>query len=96
MIRGFTIPTGHDRILAAVEAETRPVDVQALDRKLALKERDGGADRVILLLADTRHNRALVAGPGASLRHRFPLDGRRALELLAAGVDPGMNALVLI
>jgi transcriptional regulator with XRE-family HTH domain len=80
----------------AIEAETRPTDVQALDRKLALKERDGGADRLILLLADTRHNRAFLHGPGATLRERFPLDGRRALELLAAGVDPGANALILL
>jgi transcriptional regulator with XRE-family HTH domain len=80
----------------AIEAETRPTDVQALERKLALKERDGDADRLILLLADTRHNRAFIHGPGASLRARFPVDGRRALELLAAGVDPGGNAIILL
>jgi transcriptional regulator with XRE-family HTH domain len=87
-------PTGRWR--CAVEAETRPTDIQALDRKLALKERDGGADRLILLLSNTRHNRAFVHGPFDSLRGRFPLDGRRALELLAAGVDPGGNAVILL
>lgn len=96
LIRGFSMPAGHENTRGAVEAETRPVDIQALDRKLALKERDGGADWLILLLANTRHNRALLAGPGASLRARFPLDGRRALELLAAGVDPGANAIILL
>lgn len=84
------------RLVCAVEAETRPVDAQALDRKLALKIRDGGADVVILLLADTRHNRAFVHGPGAMLRTRFPVKGSRAMELLAAGADPGGNALVLL
>lgn len=79
-----------------VEAETRPVDVQALDRKLALKERDDGVEHVILLLADTRHNRAFLRGPGASLRIRFPLDGRRVLELLRAGVSPETNGIVLL
>jgi transcriptional regulator with XRE-family HTH domain len=96
VIRGFSSPTGHQHVRGAIEAETRPVDVQALDRKLALKERDGGADWLILLLADTRHNRALLAGPGATLKARFPLDGRRALELLGAGVDPGANAVILL
>jgi transcriptional regulator with XRE-family HTH domain len=96
VIRGFASPPGHRYVRGAVEAETRPVDVQALDRKLALKERDGGADWMILLLADTRHNRALLAGPGKVLRARFPLDGRRALELLGAGVDPGANSLILL
>jgi transcriptional regulator with XRE-family HTH domain len=91
MIRGF--PT---RRRCAVEAETRPTDAQALDRKVALKIRDGGADLCILLLADTRHNRAFVHGPAASLRVRFPLRGGRALELLAAGADPGENALILL
>lgn len=96
VIGGFRMP--HDRAYrrCAVEAETRPVDVQALDRKLALKERDGGADWLILLLADTRHNRALLHGHGPSLRARFPRDGRRVLELLAAGVDPGGNAIIVL
>lgn len=38
-----------------VEAETRLRDVQALHRKIALKCRDAGVDRVLLLVADTRH-----------------------------------------
>jgi transcriptional regulator with XRE-family HTH domain len=96
VVRGFSMPMGHEPVRGAIEAETRPVDVQSLDRKLALKERDGSADWLILLLADTRRNRALLAGPGAALRARFPLDGRRALELLGAGVDPGANAIVLL
>jgi transcriptional regulator with XRE-family HTH domain len=95
-VTGFLVPVGRTGRRGAVEAETRPVDVQALDRKLALKERDGAADWLILLLADTRHNRSILAGPGAALRARFPLDGRRALELLAAGVDPMQNAIVLL
>ena len=91
LITGFA-----SAIRCAVEAETRPTDVQALTRKLALKERDGDAHRLILLLSDTRHNRAFLHGPGESLRRTFPLPGRRALELLAAGADPGGNAIVLL
>jgi hypothetical protein len=34
-----------------VEAETRARDRQELQRRVALKRRDGGVDRVILLLA---------------------------------------------
>lgn len=83
-------------IRCAVEAETRPTDVQALARKLALKERDGGAHRVILLLSDTRHNRVFLHGPGQLLRTRFPLSGPRTLELLGAGEDPVGNAIILL
>jgi transcriptional regulator with XRE-family HTH domain len=96
IIRGFAVPPGRGNVRGAVEAETRPVDVQALDRRLALKERDGGAEWLILLLADTRHNRALLAGPGSVMGARFRLEGRRALELLGAGVDPGANAIVML
>jgi transcriptional regulator with XRE-family HTH domain len=96
VLRGFRIPEGRGSVRGGVEAETRPRDVQALERRLALKQRDGGVDWLILLLADTRNNRTFVAGAGASLRARFPLDGRRALELLAVGVDPALNAIILL
>jgi len=96
VVRGFRILEGRGSVRGAVEAETRPRDVQALERRLALKQRDGGVDWLILLLADTRHNRTFVAGPGSTLRARFPLDGRRALELLEAGVDLARNSIVLL
>ena len=79
-----------------VEAETRLRDIQALDRRLALKERDGGMDRLVLLVLDSRSNREVVRAHGEILAVRFPVHGARALELLGAGVDPGGNALVLL
>ena len=81
---------------AGVEAETRIRDVQALDRRLALKERDGGMDRMILLVLDSRANRAALREAGSQLLLRFPIPGARALELLAAGVDPGGNTLICL
>lgn len=33
---------------------------------------------------------------GDDLAQRFPVVGRRAMELLAAGVNPGGNAIVLL
>ena len=79
-----------------VEAETGPTDAQALLRRLNLKERDGGVDGVILLLPRTRHTRMFLAGAVDLLSPSFPVEGGRALELLAAGVDPGGSALVVI
>lgn len=81
---------------AGVEAETRIRDIQALDRRLGLKERDGGMDRLILLVLDSRANRHALRSSGAQLLLRFPVAGNRALELLGAGVDPGGNALILL
>lgn len=79
-----------------VEAETRLRDIQALDRRLALKERDGGMDRLVLLVLDSRSNREVVRAYGDLLALRFPVQGTRAMELLGAGVDPGGNVLVLL
>lgn len=78
------------------EAETRPRDLQALERRIALKARDGGVDGVSLLLLDSRHNREFVRLHGTSLRERFPVSARRALELLRAGVDPGIGSVILL
>jgi transcriptional regulator with XRE-family HTH domain len=78
------------------EAETRPRDLQALERRIALKARDGGVDAVSLVLLDSRHNREFVRAYGTSLKVRFPVSGDRALELLRAGVDPGAGSVILL
>lgn len=79
-----------------VEAETRPSDLQATGRDMAVKLRDSHADRMILLLADTHRNRALVRANVAALRQTFPLDTRSTLAALAVGRDPTANGLVLL
>lgn len=79
-----------------VEAEVRLRDAQALERRIALKQRDGSVDAVILLVWDTRHNRDALDSVGAGLHAAFPLGGNLALERLAAGNDPGGNALILL
>jgi transcriptional regulator with XRE-family HTH domain len=79
-----------------VEAEMRPRDLQALDRRLSLKKRDGGVDHVVLVLADTRANRALMREFGDALRVNYPLDRRVALAALEAGRDPGGSAIILL
>ncbi|HEX5012754.1 MAG TPA: helix-turn-helix transcriptional regulator [Candidatus Limnocylindrales bacterium] len=95
LIRGVD-QGSHDQWRVGVEAETRLNDLQALERKLALKERDGAVDWVVLLLLASRRNRSLVAEYAAVLRSRFPLEGRRALALLEAGAPLGANALILL
>jgi transcriptional regulator with XRE-family HTH domain len=79
-----------------VEAETRPRDRQALERRLQLKLRDGGVDHVLLLLMESRHNRDFVRAHGPAMADQFPVGSRRCLELLGAGVDPGGSALICL
>jgi hypothetical protein len=83
-------------VLVAIEAETRPRDGQELERRLQQKRRDGGVDRLILLLADTRSNRLFARDFGPSLGHDFPVLGSLALTRLAAGLDPGGDSIILL
>jgi len=78
-----------------VEAETRLDDLQALERRVRLKQRDLGVLRVILLIADTRHNRS-VLGAHPELVARFPVTTRACLAALRDGRDPGGDAIVVL
>ncbi len=89
MIRGHAWRYG-------VEAELNPLDGQALLRRLALKVRDGNVDGVILLLPETRQSRAFRHEFQTFLAGEFPISARVALMRLAAGREPGGNALIVL
>jgi transcriptional regulator with XRE-family HTH domain len=89
VIRGLGWRTG-------VEAETRIRDAQAVARRIALKERDGEVDHVVLLLADTKRNREALAVARDALRSAFPLDTRAMLAALAVGTDPGASGIIIL
>lgn len=79
-----------------IDAETHVGDLQAVERRVALKQRDGEEPCVILLLADTTHHRTLLAVAGDAIRGRLPVPQRTALAALRDGRSPGGNALVLL
>ncbi len=79
-----------------VEAESRLRDVQALNRRMALKCRDAGVERVLLVVADTRHNRSVLRLHAADLAAAFPVAGRAALAALRVGRQPEGSAIVLV
>lgn len=80
----------------ATEMETRLRDVQALQRRIELKRRDGAVDRVLLVVADTRSNRAAIEAAADVLKAAYPVSARVALAALAAGRDPGGDALLVL
>jgi transcriptional regulator with XRE-family HTH domain len=80
----------------AVDAETRLHDPQAQMRRVMLKLRDSGFDRMIWLVSDTRHNRAALRAVGNLLVGNFPLSARSALRALAAGHTPEASAIILL
>ena len=80
-----------------VEAETRLHDVQALQRRIALKQRDSGAGVIaVLLVSDTRANSAAIHLANAAVMSQFPVSGRLAMQRLSRGETPGGNALVVL
>ncbi len=80
----------------AVEVITRLTDLQAQLRAAELKRRDLRATRLIIVVAATHANRNALLGARGALVQSYDLDSRRVLADLAAGRDPGRDAIVLL
>jgi hypothetical protein len=68
--------------------------MQELQRRLALKKRDGQVDRLILVMPNSDWCRRLVRLN--DIEAMFPAPGRVALRALVEGRDPGGDAIVLV
>lgn len=79
-----------------IDAESRLRDVQALSRREALKRRDDGTDAMVLLVAGTRNNRAVLRLANENLVADFPVRGRDAMAALSAGLMPRGSAIVVL
>jgi transcriptional regulator with XRE-family HTH domain len=88
----LTAPRGS----VGLEAITRLVDAQAQVRAALLKQEASGVDRMILVLADSRHNRAAVREGAATLRPAFALATRAVLRALRRGELPKTNGTILV
>jgi transcriptional regulator with XRE-family HTH domain len=84
------------RLTVAVEAITRLRDAQAQLRAANLKQRDGGAQRLVILLSASHANRHALRSAADVLATTFPLGTRATLAALATGTDPGANGIVLL
>jgi hypothetical protein len=81
---------------ARVEAETKLSDGQAFERRLTLKHRDDPDGHLILLISDTRANRAALRSLRDGLAELVPLGGREVLAALGTGRDPGGSGIVIL
>lgn len=71
-------------------------DLQATERKFALKMADDQVDLVILLVADTPRNRRVLREFRELIAARFPLDTRAVMRQLRAGRIPERSGVVVL
>jgi transcriptional regulator with XRE-family HTH domain len=82
--------------IVGVEAETRVRDVQRLVRRLRERQRDGGAQRIVLVLADSAANRRVLPELLEALGPEFQTAARDLLGALRHGVPlPGSGIVVM-
>lgn len=79
-----------------VELITRLADFQAQVRAAHLKQRDVGAQRLILVVGGSVTNRRVLRSMSAAVAEAFPLGTKTTLQALGAGTDPGEDGLVIL
>jgi hypothetical protein len=82
--------------IVGVEAETRVRDVQALARRMHVRQRDGGATAVVLALAETANNRRVLPGLFEALGPGFAASPRAVLRALRGGRPIPGSAVILL
>lgn len=71
--------------VVGVECETRIRDVQALARRVHRRQRDGGVDVIVLVLAETAYNRRVLPDLLTALGPEFATPARQLLSALRTG-----------
>ncbi len=97
-LRAFDLLLGLGAVRIFVEVITRLTDAQAQLRSIQLKLRDGGvpAGRLLIVVAESKHNREALRAVRDLLADEFPVPGRALWAALAEGRDPGGNAIVVV
>lgn len=96
LVSGATTEVEATMLALPVDVETRIHDLQAQTRRVILKVRDSGSEHVLLVLADTHHNRDVLRAASGLVRADFPISPRCALAALRRGEYPGGSAIVLL
>jgi transcriptional regulator with XRE-family HTH domain len=94
--RAWDLVVGIAAQLVGIEAETRVRDVQAFVRRIRMRERDGSADVIVIVLSDSRANRFLVDELREALGPAYATPPRNILAALRAGQPvPGSGVLLV-
>jgi hypothetical protein len=74
----------------------RLTDAQAQVRSAILKQEVARIERIVLVLAETRHNRAALEDAAATVLGAFPTSPREVLGALRTGWLPRANGIFLV
>jgi transcriptional regulator with XRE-family HTH domain len=96
-LRGWDVDLRHaSGQFVGIDCETRIRDVQALVRRTHLRERDGGADQILLVLSDSGHNRRLADDLREALGEPYRTSARVILAALREGRPLPGSGVVLV
>ena len=84
------------RHLVGVDIESRVWDVQAIVRRTRARERDGQVDHILIVLADTAHNRRFADELRDSLGPDYATSARRLIKALRVGVQLAGSGVILV
>ncbi|MEA2675936.1 MAG: hypothetical protein QOJ81_77 [Chloroflexota bacterium] len=82
--------------IAGIEVETRVRDIQALTRRIRGRQRDGGTDLVVLVLAESAHNRRVLPELLEALGPEFATSPRAVFKALREGRTIPGSAVILL
>jgi transcriptional regulator with XRE-family HTH domain len=82
--------------LVGIEAETRVRDIQAFVRRVRERELEGGTDTIVIVLAESAHNRRVLPQLLAALGPRYSTSARVLLKALREGKPLAGSGVVLI
>jgi hypothetical protein len=84
------------RCLVGADIESRVWDVQGIVRRTRARERDGQVDHILIVLADTAHNRRIVDELRTTLGPPYATNPRAILRALRKGRPlPGSGVLLV-
>lgn len=84
------------RYLVGVDIESRVWDVQAIVRRTRGRERDGQVDHILIVLADTAHNRRVADELRAALGPGWATSPRRLMKALREGERLSGSGVILV
>jgi transcriptional regulator with XRE-family HTH domain len=94
--RAFDLVLRRMPAVVAVEGISHLGDSQDQVRRIVLKQHVAGIPIAVIVLADTRHNRAAAQIAAPTLEPAFPLPPRAVMRALRAGELPEANGIVFI